>query len=45
MVAELVEKQKDIEARGAKLAFVHLSTEDKAKTFFGPYGLLADAAV
>jgi peroxiredoxin len=39
-VAELAEKRGVIEARGAPLAFVHLGTEEKAKWFFKPYGLL-----
>jgi peroxiredoxin len=39
-VAELAEKRAIIEAQGAPLAFVHLGTEEKAKWFFKPYGLL-----
>jgi peroxiredoxin len=39
-VAELAEKRSAIEAQGALLAFVHLGTEEKAKWFFTPYGLL-----
>lgn len=39
-VAEISEKRREIEARGAPLAFVHLGTEEKAQWFFKPYGLL-----
>jgi peroxiredoxin len=39
-VAELSEKRGAIEAQGAALAFVHLGSEEKAKWFFAPYGLL-----
>lgn len=39
-VAEIAEKRKVIEARGIPLAFVHLGTEEKAKWFFTPYGLV-----
>ena len=39
MVAELAEKRSQIEANGALLAFVHLGTEEKAKTFFAYYKL------
>jgi peroxiredoxin len=39
-VADLSEKRQAIEAKGAPLAFVHLGTEEKAKWFFKPYGLL-----
>jgi peroxiredoxin len=39
-VAELAEKRGAIEAQGAPLAFVHLGTEEKAKWFFTPYGLV-----
>jgi peroxiredoxin len=39
-VAELSEKRSAIEAQGTPLAFVHLGTEEKAKWFFTPYGLL-----
>lgn len=39
-VAEISEKRKAIEARGIPLAFVHLGTEEKAKWFFTPYGLV-----
>ena len=39
-VAELAEKRGAIEARSARLAFVHLGTEEKAQWFFKPYGLL-----
>ena len=41
-VDELSKKRALIQAKGPRLAFVHLGTEDKAKTFFAPYGL-ADA--
>lgn len=39
-VAELSEKRTAIEAKNIPLAFVHLGTEEKAKWFFTPYGLL-----
>jgi peroxiredoxin len=39
-VAEIAQKRSAIEAHGAPLAFVHLGTEEKAKWFFTPYGLL-----
>jgi peroxiredoxin len=39
-VAELVEKRPHIEAQGTQIAFVHLGTEEKAKVFFKPYGLV-----
>ena len=39
-VADLTEKRQAIEAQGARLAFVHLGTEEKAQWFFKPYGLL-----
>lgn len=39
-VAEISEKRKAIEAKGIPLAFVHLGTEEKAKWFFTPYGLV-----
>src|SRR6202035_2863275 len=39
-VADLSEKRRAIEAKGAPLAFVHLGTEEKAQWFFKPYGLL-----
>jgi peroxiredoxin len=39
-VAEISEKRKSIEAKNIQLAFVHLGTEEKAKWFFTPYGLL-----
>jgi peroxiredoxin len=39
-VADLAEKRGAIEAQGALLAFVHLGTEEKAKWFFTPYGLV-----
>jgi hypothetical protein len=38
-VDEISKQRSDIERRGAKLAFVHLGTEEKAKAFFLPYGL------
>lgn len=38
-VAELSEMRKEIEAKGTQMAFVHLSTEEKAQKFFQPYGL------
>jgi peroxiredoxin len=38
-VDELSKKRAVIQAQGPRLAFVHLGTEDKAKTFFAPYGL------
>jgi peroxiredoxin len=39
-VADLAEKRRSIEAKGAPLAFVHLGTEAKAQWFFKPYGML-----
>jgi peroxiredoxin len=39
-VADLSEKRRAIEAKGAPLAFVHLGTEEKAQWFFKPYGML-----
>jgi peroxiredoxin len=39
-VAELAAKRPAIEAQGAPLTFVHLGTEEKARWFFKPYGLL-----
>jgi peroxiredoxin len=39
-VAEISEKRKAIEAQGMPLAFVHLGTEEKARWFFTPYGLV-----
>jgi hypothetical protein len=39
-VAELSERRQAIEAKGTPLAFVHLGTEEKAKWFFTPYGLV-----
>jgi peroxiredoxin len=39
-VADLSEKRQAIEAGGAPLAFVHLGTEEKARWFFAPYGML-----
>ena len=39
-VADLAEKRQAIEAGGTSLAFVHLGTEEKARWFFKPYGLL-----
>jgi peroxiredoxin len=39
-VADLSERRKAIEAKGTPLAFVHLGTEEKAKWFFTPYGLV-----
>jgi len=39
MVAELAEKRGEIEAQGSRLAFVHLGTEEKAKSFFAYYKL------
>ncbi len=39
-VADLAEKRPALEAKGARLAFVHLGTEEKAHWFFKPYGLL-----
>jgi peroxiredoxin len=39
-VSDLVEKRGAIEALGARLAFVHLGSEEKAQWFFKPYGLL-----
>jgi len=38
-VDEISRKRAAIQARGARLAFVHLGTEEKAKAFFLPYGL------
>jgi peroxiredoxin len=38
---DTVSKQRqEIEARGSRVAFVHLGTEEKAQWFFKPYGLL-----
>jgi peroxiredoxin len=39
-VADLSEKRQSIEAGGTPLAFVHLGTEEKARWFFKPYGML-----
>jgi len=39
-VADLSEKRRAIEAKGAPLAFVHLGSEEKAQWFFKPYGML-----
>jgi peroxiredoxin len=39
-VSEISEKREAIESQGARLAFVHLGTEEKAQWFFKPYGLL-----
>ena len=39
MVADLAERRKEIEAAGSHLAFVHLGTEEKARTFFAYYKL------
>lgn len=39
-VAEIADGRQAIEAKGARLAFVHLGTEEKAKWFFTPYGLV-----
>ena len=39
MVADLAARRKEIEARGSQLAFVHLGTEEKAKSFFTYYKL------
>jgi peroxiredoxin len=39
VVAELSEMRKEIEAKGTQMGFVHLSTEEKARKFFEPYGL------
>jgi hypothetical protein len=38
-VEEISKKRAIIEGRGARLAFVHLGTEEKANAFFTPYGL------
>ena len=38
-VAELSEMRKEIEAKGTRMGFVHLGTEEKAQKFFEPYGL------
>ncbi len=39
-VDEIAKKREAIEAKGPRLAFVHLGTEEKAKVFFTPYGLV-----
>jgi peroxiredoxin len=39
MVADLAARRKEIDARGSQLAFVHLGTEEKAKSFFTYYKL------
>jgi peroxiredoxin len=39
-VADLAERRQAIESKGTPLAFVHLGTEEKAKWFFKPYGML-----
>jgi peroxiredoxin len=39
-VADLAEKREAIAAKGIPLAFVHLGTEEKARWFFKPYGML-----
>src|SRR3984957_532996 len=39
-VDEISKKRQALEARGSKLAFVHLGTEEKAQWFFKPSGLL-----
>jgi peroxiredoxin len=39
-VDTIAKKRHEIEARGCKLAFVHLGTEEKAQWFFKPYDLL-----
>jgi peroxiredoxin len=39
MVADLAAHRPAIEAAGSRLAFVHLGTEEKAKTFFAHYKL------
>src|SRR5262249_5013557 len=36
---ELAQKRTEIESKGARLAFVHLAGEEKAKRFFESYGL------
>jgi peroxiredoxin len=38
-VDEISRKRATLEARGARLAFVHLGTEEKANSFFTPYDL------
>lgn len=38
-VEELAKKRSSIESADTRLAFVHLGTEEKAVTFFTPYGL------
>ena len=38
-VDEISKKRATLESRGARLAFVHLGTEEKANAFFTPYGL------
>ena len=38
-VDEIAKKREAIQAKGPRLAFVHLGTEERAKTFFTPYGL------
>jgi peroxiredoxin len=38
-VAEISKKRATLEGRGARLAFVHLGTEEKGNSFFTPYGL------
>ena len=39
-VDEISKKRAAIQAQGPRLAFVHLGTEDKARAFFLPYGLV-----
>jgi peroxiredoxin len=39
-VADLAEKREAIAAKGVPLAFVHWGTEEKARWFFKPYGML-----
>jgi peroxiredoxin len=39
-VSDLAERRQVIEAAGTSLAFVHLGTEEKARWFFKPYGML-----
>jgi len=38
-VEEISKKRATLEAGGTRLAFVHLGTEEKANSFFTPYGL------
>ena len=39
-VDEIARKRAAIQAQGPRLAFVHLGTEERARTFFTPYGLV-----